>query len=251
MISVVCVFNNLEVLNNYLLPSLKRQTAEFELILIDNRSGKYPSIALALNEGGNQAKGDYVMFIHQDVSLMSSDWLANAEKIVETLERFAIAGVAGKKNEKGVISNITHGSPPISAGKIQLQKPEIVQTLDECLVIIPRSLFSELPFDAEACDNWHLYAVDYCLSVQKAGLNAYVIPIRVYHASSHKPKRKTEILLSGDPLYPGYFSTLRKLVKKHGQTVNIIYTTCGDWNTKTPLAFQKGILCIKYLLTVL
>jgi hypothetical protein len=36
MISVVCVYNDKEILKKYLLKSLKNQSVEYELILIDN-----------------------------------------------------------------------------------------------------------------------------------------------------------------------------------------------------------------------
>ncbi|MBT9147284.1 MAG: hypothetical protein DDT32_01038 [Syntrophomonadaceae bacterium] len=45
MISVVCVYNNEDILNDWLLKSLKHQTVEFELITIDNTRNTFKSAA--------------------------------------------------------------------------------------------------------------------------------------------------------------------------------------------------------------
>ena len=84
MISVVCVYNNEAILKVALSRSLQSQTATFELILLDNRDGRYRSAAQALNDGGRRAIGDFIMFVHQDMWLASDTWLEDAEKILTT-----------------------------------------------------------------------------------------------------------------------------------------------------------------------
>ena len=81
MISIVCVYNNQDILNNWLLKSLKHQTVEFELITLDNTRNTFKSAAEALNYGGKKAKGKYIMFVHQDVDLSSDTWLEDVEKM--------------------------------------------------------------------------------------------------------------------------------------------------------------------------
>ena len=164
MISVVCVYNNEKIVNDNLLKSLKNQTPKYELILLGNTKGEFKSAAEALNHGGKRAKGKYIMFVHQDVDLCSSKWLEEAKKMLDSIQNLGIAGVAGKKDEKGVMTVIKHGNPPEPAGSITIKKPEGVQTLDECLLIIPKSVFNMLQFDEQVCNDWHLYAADYCLS---------------------------------------------------------------------------------------
>ena len=123
MISIVCVYNNKEILESYLLESVKNQTAKFEFIGIDNTKEQFKSAAKALNYGGRQAKGKYLMFVHQDVDLSTNTWLEEVVKILDEIPNLGIAGVAGKyKNEAGVITNIKHGNPPKFAGKIQFEK---------------------------------------------------------------------------------------------------------------------------------
>jgi hypothetical protein len=245
MISIICVYNNKILLDNYLLQSLKRQTTEYELILLDNTQRKFQSAAEALNQGGKQANQKYLMFVHQDVDLSSPTFLENVENILDSIERLGIAGVAGKKDSKGVLTIITHDTPPTTAGNILIDHIIEVQTLDECLVIIPQEAFNSLHFDEEVCDDWHLYAVDYCLNVTKLGLKSYVLPLTIYHYSPLIPKNLFQILFSIGPLPKGYYNTLKKVLKKYKPEVECIYTSCGDWNTSDPLIIQRFKILVK------
>jgi len=51
LISVICVFNNRDILEKALLNGLSCQTESHEVILLDNTCSAYPSAAAALNEG--------------------------------------------------------------------------------------------------------------------------------------------------------------------------------------------------------
>jgi hypothetical protein len=226
VISIICVYNNRNILEKFLLNSLKDQSFDYELILLDNTSGNFNSAAEALNFGGKNAKGKYLMFIHQDFELSSNTWLEDVENILSNLENLGVAGVAGK-NSKKCISNIKEGFPPVLAGPIQITEPEEVLTIDECLIIIPKKLFNIIQFDEVCCDNWHLYASDYCLTVKKTGYKVYVLPMDGYHASSGNS-------FSGETYYP----ILKKLVKKHKNNYKTIFTTTGSWNTRIPLNVQ-------------
>ena len=153
MISVVCIYNNEKIFNDYLLKSLKAQTAKYEIIKLDNTNGRFDSAAEALNYGGRKAKGKYLMFVHQDVNLFSDTWLEEAEKILDKLPKLGVAGIAGRSdNEELIITKMKHGYPPGNAGKMKFEKPIKVQTLDECLVIIPNIIFTSLKFDESVCD---------------------------------------------------------------------------------------------------
>lgn len=227
MISIVCVYNNGKILNDYLLKSLKNQTVDYELITVDNTRGKFKSAAEALNYGGEKANGKYIMFVHQDVDLSSNSWLEEVEKMLDELPNLGIAGVAGKKDKRGVMTGIKHGNPPAHAGSITIKKPEKVQTLDECLTIIPKSVFDVLQFDEEVCDDWHLYAVDYSLSVKKLGFDVYAIPLFIYHRSAAYSFSER------------YYLSLKKVLKKHKKYYEEIYTNMGDWSTLYPLTLQR------------
>lgn len=241
MISVVCVYNNYENLRGNLLKSLENQTSKYEPILLDNSQGQFQSAAEALNWGGGKAKEKYIMFVHQDVMLGSHSWLEEVEKVLDKLPNLGIAGVVGKaENKKGVITNIKHGTPAKLAGELQIKNPTKVQTLDECLVMIPNSVFSVLWFDEKTCDDWHLYVVDYCLSCKRLGFDVYVIPMFIYHKSDGIfTKSRVQILKSLGFFPESYYLTLEMLLKKHRNQYKRVYTTCGDWSTSHPIILQR------------
>lgn len=236
MISIVCVFNDKDLLSNYLLKSLNLQSSVHETIFVDNTNGKFKSAAEALNYGGQKAKNEYIMFVHQDMDLVSPNWLKDAEELIKSLENLGIAGVAGKaKNRWWAITNIEDGIPPRRISPYQINSPVKVQTLDECLLIIPKKVFQIIKFDDEVCDDWHLYGVDYCLNVKKAGYDAYVLPLFAYHRSKAYSLSKK------------YYETLNKILKKH-KSEKYIRTTVDDWITFYPLTIQRRFPYFKGLI---
>ena len=105
-----------------------------------------------------------------------------------------------------------------------VERPEEVQTLDECLLIVPRAVFSNLKFDEKVFDGWHCYGADYCLSARELGLRSYVIP----GSCSHSCIRAN---LADLPKY------LKRLYTKHRKNCKHIYTCPGK-----PLPCQWGIV---------
>ncbi|MGZ4847296.1 MAG: glycosyltransferase [Halobacteriota archaeon] len=247
MLSVVCVYNNEQILTDYLLPSLDAQTAPFELITLDNTERGFRSAAQALNHGGGKAKGNYILFVHQDVSLDSTEWVSNAEAMLDSLPNVGIAGIAGA-GATGTVSNVTHGTPPKPASATCITKPVAVQTLDECAVIIPHRVFKALRFDETVCNDWHLYAADYCLSSQVRGLKTFALPLPAYHLSTGRTPVPTQLfdklvpssLSDESSYYPrAYYATLKKMLKKHKKFVRCVHTVNGDWLTSYPIVLQQ------------
>jgi len=227
MISVVCVYNDWSIYTEYLLSSVQRQKGGHELIAMDNRDGHFKSAAQALNDGGRKANGAFIMFAHQDVRFYPETWLSDAEKMLDSLQNVGIAGVAGKKDWSGVKTVITHGDPPHQAGSLQPTEPLRVQTVDECLFFVPRDIFATLNFDEHICDNWHLYAAEYSLSVREMGLVAYVLPLHVYHKSMGQ-------------FSEAYYTVLKKVIGKHKKYYSIIFATTGNWITVVPVRIQRA-----------
>lgn len=236
-ISIICVYNDRDVLENHLLKSLEKQTIEYELILLDNTLNKFNSSAEALNYGGRKAKGQYLMFIHQDFEFCFNTALIEILNTLKTLENIGIAGVAGKYS-RNCVSNIYEGQPPVRAGQIHITDPVEVQIIDECVIIIPKKIFEKLQFDEVTCDNWHLYAHDYCLAAKRAGYKVYVLPIAGYHASDGNSFNSK-----------AYYPTLKKFIEKYKNDYKWINTTAaGSWATFYPLSIQ--ILYFKTLSSI-
>lgn len=246
MVTIICVYNNVEILNGRLIKSLEDQKAEFELITLDNRKGQFKSAAEAFNAGGKKAHGNLLMFVHQDVCLLGNEWLIQAEFFADKCENLGIAGIAGmrylKKHfflkvgtvlpESGV-GSVFHGSlkEPWNCNR-EFFSPIEVQTLDELLLIIPKDVFMRLNLDDVTCDNWHLYGVDYSLAVARLGLKSYILPIPVWH-------------LSTGTVNASYFHTLRKILIKHKDSRRI-FTTCGFWYTSViKNILELTLMCAK------
>jgi GT2 family glycosyltransferase len=178
MITVVTIYNKKDFLERVLLDSLRKQTAPFELIAVDNTAGKYKSAAAAFNAEARRARGEYVLFAHQDVDFgEDTEWLAKVETYLTTLENPGIIGFAGfdfNGNFRGYLS-----SCGADLGQKESSAVE-VQTLDGYLFIIPKKVLETFSFDEKTFDGWHLYADDYCLTTQQHGLKTYV-PFFTYH----------------------------------------------------------------------
>jgi hypothetical protein len=125
-----------------------------------------------------------------------------------------------------VLTNLTHGDPPTPAGHIRIDKPERVQTVDECLFIIPKTVFAKLGFDEQVCSDWHLYAVEYCLDAAKLGYEAYTLPLEAHHRST------------GASMSKMYHKTLSKVARKHRGELPWIHTSLGSWRTRVPISLQ-------------
>ncbi len=217
-ISVICAYNNREKLDRYLIESLSRQDAPFELLAIDNTLGRYPSAAEILNETARKAKYDYFMFVHQDVSFMADTWLIDAQTAVRRLGNLGAAGVAGK-GRRGLAASVLEGNPPFRAVRKKLREPVQVQTLDGCLMIVPREVFQKIAFDERALSGWYLYTANYCLDLIRAGYLIYVLPYTIYHESTGP----------SDP--NSYEGARRDLMERHRDHLKVIYTTMGTWKT--------------------
>jgi len=239
MITVVSVYNNQKILEECLLKGLSSQNQDYQLVLIDNSQKEFKSASAALNYAVDQVQGEYIVFAHQDVYLKSDRFLQNLVKIMDSLEKVGVAGIAGKSiTERDIISNSTEGNPPRKIGR-PFSTPLPVQTVDECLFVIPQSRFQLNNFDEEVCDGWHLYAVDYCLSIANYGFGTYLIPLEVHHQSR------------GQSFTREYYTILRRLIQKHGRDHPRIHTTTENWSTSWPLSLQIYLKRLRWALVLL
>jgi GT2 family glycosyltransferase len=217
--SIICVYNNKKKLDAYLIKSLEQQTVPFELITVDNTAENFRSVAPLLNEAAKNAKHDYLMFVHQDVALVSKDWLANVQGDLGFLYRLGAAGVAGK-SKNGFAASVCHGNPPYFVGPKRLNRPVRVQTLDGCLMIVSRKVFERTSFDETTIEGWYLYVMDYCLDLTRLGYRIYVLPHQIYHESTGPSDRTV------------YQKTLKNIIEKHRKYTKMIYATLGEWKTR-------------------
>lgn len=233
MLSIICVYNDYEILNKCLLSSIKIQNnCKYEIITIDSRKYSFSSAAEALNYGAKNASGDYYVFLHQDIKFLTDDTLEKLEQICLKYD-FGIAGVAGIKRmpsgELNSISKILHGKKRKAAAKTRNFDSAIeVDSLDECLIIIPKHVFSKRKF-YKFYNTWHLYATEYCIAMKECSKRIITIPLQVVHESE------------GDSLNNNYFDAVYLLAKKYNKTTKEIITFFGKWPTNLPVLKLKCI----------
>ncbi len=179
MISIICCYTNTEYLK-CLKDSLKDKS-NIDWVDIDNRQNLYKSAASALNKGANQAIGEVLIFLHQDVEFLDYNTLDDIEK--KALEGY-IVGVAGKRRPyEKVLSTMYEGIERKKTKKI-IQYPTYVQTCDECLIAMTKEVYEKIGgFDENLFDGWHFYGVDLCLAASLINIKSIVIPSNFWHKS--------------------------------------------------------------------
>jgi 2-polyprenyl-3-methyl-5-hydroxy-6-metoxy-1,4-benzoquinol methylase len=177
-ISFISCVNDFDLYNRCVAHSLKKQrtTVEMEFLTVDNTRGGW-SCPAALNHGLEKAKGEIIVFCHQDI-IFPSWWmqqLLSQINIVGGLcDKWGVLGLAGCAFDGAYSGHVIdkwghfHSSP----------LPMEIQSLDELCLIIRRE--SGLRFD-EDIGGFHFYAADICLESLCKGLTNFAIDACVKH----------------------------------------------------------------------
>lgn len=231
--SIICASNDKVKLDTILAPSLEKQKfRDFEFLTIKASEHGFKSASETLNYAENVAKGKFLVFVHQDVGLISENFLSQL-KIYCDKYKFGIAGVAGLLSYSNfqVFSTVYQGPNREIAGKINKEVVEAV-SLDECLLIIPKKDF--LGFESLG-QTWHLYGPEYSLKCKKQELSVLLFPLDIYHFSC------------GESLNSNYFDTIKLFGKRHKE-YKVIPTTMGSWKNNAWLPLLVKIRKTKFLL---
>ncbi len=186
---------------------------DFEIIAIDNSENKFSSAAKALNYGASIAKGEILIFMHQDVFFEHSNDVSNLIGYFDKLDDLALLGVAGiNGKDLMVYSNITETYDHINKYK-NITEPIEVETIDECVIAIRKKFFDRIKFDEITCDNWHFYGVDLSYQVRLNNGKVYSVPVPVCHLSQGNTNLS-------------FYKNLKKLGKKYHNVLPNINSTC-------------------------
>ncbi len=215
-ISIVCCYTSKDKLS-YLARSLDRQDLPVERVFVDNAEGQFSSASCALNYGASRSTGDLILFCHQDIKFKHNDSLRRLVAELSILNSGDVGGVAGAISGK-TFTRITHGNDeepyPIEAS---FPNESIrVETVDECLIILPRTTWENHRFNEDVCDGWHFYGVEQSLFALANNRNVYVFDADVNHLSSR------------GSIDNSYFRALRRIMKAFKQ-FDYISTTVGYW----------------------
>jgi hypothetical protein len=204
------VFNDAAKVRARLIAGLNRQNAPYQLVLVDNRDGRFPGAAAALNCGARQATGDWIVFVHQDIEVLGENWLGRTERWLAGLDPNGWHGVVGRNARgrwRGLLRDraMVFGEP--------FERPVEVQTLDE-IVLIHANGGPGRPYFDEKLFGWHAYGVDACCTALRRGARNYVLPAPVWHDSSSTNQA-------------GLRQAHAYVWRKHRGSFGRIYTTCG------------------------
>ncbi len=170
----------------------------FEYVHIDNSRNQY-SLAAAYNQGAQRAKGEIVVFVHEDVFFMLPRWgLVLKEKFQDST--IGLVGVAGTQYLRAEVPACKSSGRPFIRGRVihELNNGKAyfltaystnpvdsqVVAVDGLFFAIRRSLFSGIQFDAETFDGFHLYDLDISMQVRRSHKLIVTFDILLKHLSA-------------------------------------------------------------------
>lgn len=214
-ISVVIVYTNTEQLDEAV-KYLERQTVfpSVELVLLDNREKRFLSAASALNYGAQQANGEVVVFMHQDVYLWDEKFL---EKYYDVLHERpdVILGAAGvAKKDHLIYYDFCETKDRVFHSRTTNGELMQAVTLDECIFAMRKELWQKLKFDEETCDNWHFYGADICYNNLLNGGENIILSAQICHESK------------GHAYSQSFRRSLKQMIKKYKRKLKRMETTC-------------------------
>jgi hypothetical protein len=228
--SIICVYNDENILRTNLIMSINENgDIPYELILINNKNGRFKSAAEAYNYAGKKAKGKYILFIHQDVQIKEK--FSKLEELLGSIKNIGAAGPIGMSSEGSYYGERLRGYINDRGNLLgkPLQKPEIVQTLDDLFVVICRDVYKKLKFDEVTLNSWHFYVIDYCISVKRfLDLDVYAIPFFVFHNSKGINKK-------------GLTRSQIRFSLKHRRYKKVIFSTYATVRTELYIIFLVAL----------
>jgi hypothetical protein len=181
-VSIVCVYNDPAVRRECLDRSVRaygRHDADVEYLPVDNVDGRYRSAGAALNHGASLARNDVIVFVHQDVFLHSLAAVVRAAGQL-SVGGLGVLGAVGVRRD-GRIAGLIRDRAVLLG--VPVQQPADVDSVDELLFMVPRSLVLSHPLTESPDLAWHAYAVEYGLRVRRLGLRVGVTDIPLTHNS--------------------------------------------------------------------
>ena len=201
------------------LSHIKKQSMsdEIERIILNNRTGRFSSAAEGLNYGARIAKGDILIFMHQDFYIEDNDAILKYYTYLIKNSN-AIIGPAGVNKNGLPITDISETEARIRRGVRANGKVMEVYSLDECMFAMSKCRWEMLGFDETTCNNWHCYAVDICYqNLIYGGINV-LYPIDACHASTGNANTKE------------FRASIKKMLVKYYKIpqINKLKGTCID-----------------------
>lgn len=170
--TIISAVNDEKVLQQCLLRSPDLQAPASVEILFQRG---FDTAAAAYNPAILEAKGEVLIFLHQDVFLPAG-WLPQLSAAVNQLNladpHWGVLGIYGVTAAGEMRGHLYCNANQCALGQ-PIQKPVEVVTLDEVVLILRKD--AGLRFDG-GLKGFHLYGADICLAARQQGLKNYVVP---------------------------------------------------------------------------
>lgn len=169
----------------------------YEIIVFDNRDARLP-IAAVYNKCALEAKGENLMFLHEDMRFKDNDWGEILENKL-TEKDCGVIGFAGSiiktaeysgwsVNCDTERSHYWYVNDEGNETLCNINMPEgtdfaHVVTLDGCGMAVRKCVHERHPFDEQILTGFHCYDIDYTLEIAKYFKN-YCCRINVLHMSN-------------------------------------------------------------------
>jgi hypothetical protein len=182
-VSIVCVFNDPDVLESCLARSVMAgigDAPQTEFLPVDNRDGEFSTAGAALNHGARMARNEVVIFVHQDVVLHSIAELERAAGILMAQSEIGVIGAVGIDHGRHIVGRIRDRVVQIGESAAV---PRDVDSVDEVLFMIRRERVLSSPLSEDPFLAWHAYGVEYSARVRRAGMRATAMDLGLTHNS--------------------------------------------------------------------
>ncbi len=167
-----------------------------EYLRVNNAAGNL-GICAAYNLGVERARGDTLVFVHEDVFFLQRGWgpLVQAKFDADpSLGLVGLAGTtylfadclpwfaAGRPFLRGQVVHEQNGSQHLTVFSRDPADAEVVAA-DGLFLAIRRELFRDIRFDEQRFDKFHLYDMDICMQVRRTHRLIVTCDVKVKHLS--------------------------------------------------------------------
>ena len=193
-ISVICCYRNSTRWNQFTSEAASLSFSEIEFVGFDNTSNRY-TLPEAYNEGSQKARGEILLFVHDDVQFKTSGWDVILYESYYALPNCGVVGFAGGTNAyngpmtwwtkvgenrifRNMLQRLADGSDARYADSDEAVE---VLGLDGFAFAIRRELIQDFQWSNDV-GLWHGYDLDLCYHVHFVqGKTNYVLPVPVIH----------------------------------------------------------------------
>ncbi len=167
---------------------------DYELIIIDNSHNRY-SICSAYNEGVRRAKGNILIFMHEDVIFWSKQWGYIIEQRFFQYQDIGIIGLLGGHYLPATpcywidarVDSVNHIQSNGKEGNSKVMRivchqqyrseRTFVAACDGVFMAMPKCLFDEnlVRWDENVFRGFHFYDMDMSMQIHKIGLNIEIL----------------------------------------------------------------------------